>query len=251
MLLEIDAGNTRLKWRVIALAGSSVGAWQASGFVVQMDAQTAIAELIRALENARTTELSRIFVSSVRGDAFRMQCRSELQQRFGISAEFAVSELQCGGVRNGYEYPERLGVDRWLAMLAAFEDARDACCIIDCGTTITLDLVDAGGRHLGGFIVPGLRLMREALAGRSSALAVPDARIDTEPGTNTSAAIAHGTCNMALGFIRDQYWQILQQHGQVKWYFTGGDASLLVQHLEWEHKCVPDLVLDGLRLALL
>jgi type III pantothenate kinase len=251
MLLEIDAGNTRLKWRVIELRGRGAGAWRASGIVTEPAAEPALAELIAALENARATELSRIFVSSVRGDAFRALCRSELQQRFGISAEFAVSELQCRGLRNGYEKPERLGVDRWLAILAAFEDAHDACCVIDCGTTITLDVVGASGQHFGGFIVPGLKLMRDSLAGRSSALVVPDTRLDTEPGTNTAAAITHGTCNMALGFIRDQYWQVLKQHGQVQWYFTGGDAPALVQHLEWEHKLVPDLVLDGLRLALL
>lgn len=251
MLLEIDAGNTRLKWRVVEMTGKGLGAWRASGVVTQTEAQPALAELIVALESAQATTLSRIFVSSVRGDEFRTQCRRELQQRFGVSAEFAVSESQCRGVRNGYDVPERLGVDRWLAAIAAYEDARDACCIIDCGTTITMDIVSARGGHFGGFIVPGLKLMREALAGRSSALLVPDTGIDTTPGTNTAEAITHGTCNMALGFIRDQYWQIFKRRGQVQWYFTGGDAPVLVPHLEWEHKLVPDLVLDGLRLALL
>lgn len=251
MLLEIDAGNTRLKWRVIELTGRGVGAWRASGIVTEPQMQAAVAKLVSSLENAQVQELSRIFVSSVRGDAFRAHCRSELQQHFGVSAEFAVSELQCRGVRNGYAFPERLGVDRWLALLAAYDDARDACCVIDCGTTITLDLVGSGGQHLGGFIVPGLKLMREALAGRSAALVIPDTQLDTGPGTNTSEAITHGTYNMALGFIRDQYWQVLKQHGQVQWYFTGGDAFELAQQLEWEHKLVPDLVLDGLRLALL
>lgn len=251
MLLEIDAGNTRLKWRVIELTGRGIGAWRASGIVTEPDTQAGIAKLVAALEKAQATALSRIFVSSVRGDGFRAHCRSELLRRFGVSAEFAIAELQCRGVRNGYAFPERLGVDRWLALLAAFDDARDACCVIDCGTTITLDVVGASGQHFGGFIVPGLRLMRDALAGRSAALVVPDTQIDTAPGINTSEAITHGTFNMALGFIRDQYWQVLKQHGQVRWYLTGGDAAALAQHLEWEHRLVPDLVLDGLRLALL
>jgi type III pantothenate kinase len=251
MLLEIDAGNTRIKWRVIELTGTGGGAWRASGVITEPEAQAAIAKLMASLEKAQIRDLSRIFVSSVRGDAFRTHCRSELQERFGVSAEFAVAELQCRGVCNGYAFPERLGVDRWLALVAAFEDAREACCVIDCGTTITLDVVGASGQHFGGFIVPGLKLMRDALAGRSSALVILDAQIDTEPGTTTAEAITHGTYNMALGFIRDQYWQVLKQHGQVQWYLTGGDAPVLAQQLEWEHKLVPDLVLDGLRLALL
>lgn len=251
MLLEIDAGNTRLKWRVSELAARGVGAWRASGIVTEPDPQAASAKLVIALEKAHAADLSRILVSSVRGDAFRSHCRAELLQRFNVSAEFAAPALQCRGVRNGYAFPERLGVDRWLALLAAFEDAHDACCVVDCGTTITLDVVGASGQHFGGFIVPGLKLMRDALAGRSSALDVPDAVIATGLGTNTSEAITHGTCNMALGFIRDQYGQVMKQHGQVQWYLTGGDAPLLAQQLDWEYKLVPDLVLDGLRLALL
>lgn len=251
MLLEIDAGNTRLKWRVIELNGHGVGAWRASGIVSETDAAEAARQLVAALEHAQSTELSRIFVSSVRGPVFRDECLRVLKQRFGVTAEFAVSEAQCRGVRNGYAIPERLGVDRWLALLAAWHDAQEACCVLDCGTTITLDLVGAGGQHLGGFIVPGLKLMREALAGRSAALVITAAEPDTTLGINTVEAITHGTCNMALGFIRDQYWQLLKQHGQVRWYFTGGDAPLLSQQIEWEHRLVPDLVLDGLRLALL
>jgi type III pantothenate kinase len=251
MLLEIDAGNTRLKWRVIELTGHGTGAWRASGIVLEPAVTEVAGKLIAALDNAGATSLSRIFVSSVRGDQFREHCRAALQERFGVRAEFAVSELQCRGVRNGYDFPERLGVDRWLALLAAFNDAKGACCIIDCGTTITLDVVGASGQHFGGFIVPGLRLMREALAGRSAALVGAGEELDTELGRNTAEAITHGTFNMALGFIRDQYWQVLKQHGQVRWYLTGGDAHALSSQLEWDHTLVPDLVLDGLRLALL
>jgi len=251
MLLEIDAGNTRLKWRVIELTGNGTGAWRASGIVTATAPQDACVRLLAALENAQISGLSRILVSSVRDVAFREHARAALSQRFGIQAEFAVSELHYRGVRNGYEIPERLGVDRWLALLAAWHDAQDTCCIIDCGTTITLDVVTASGQHLGGFIVPGLRLMREALAGRSAALIHSDSELDASLGNNTSDAITHGTYNMALGFIRDQYWQQLKQHGQLQWYFTGGDAAVLAQQVEWQHKLVPDLVLDGLRLALL
>lgn len=281
MLLELDAGNTRLKWRVSELnpqdAATRVGALLARGVVVDamavggnaagdpvLRAQACLKDLLVQLEKSGIAELKHILVSSVRGDQFREQALQLLERSFGVVPEFAVSAALAAGVSSAYAQPEKLGVDRWLEMLAAYADAKAACCVLDCGTTITLDVIDAEGRHMGGYIVPGLQLMLESLAKRSPALAIEAARFGLYPGANTQAAISHGVLNMALGFLNFEHRKmsrLLAERGgenpavkiaenEPRWYFTGGDAETLAAYIEWEFKLVPDLVLDGLRLSL-
>ena len=85
---------------------------------------------------------------------------------------FAKVESSAAELRNGYEQPQQMGVDRWVAMLAAWERHHAAACIVDCGTAITLDVVSESGHHLGGVIAPGISLMHEALASRTAQLPV-------------------------------------------------------------------------------
>src|SRR5690606_40507485 len=66
-----------------------------------------------------------------------------------------------------------------------------ACCVVDCGTTITFDVVAPDGAHEGGFIVPGLRLLQDSLAARTAALAGVSAAPGSAPGRSTAEAIAH------------------------------------------------------------
>jgi type III pantothenate kinase len=257
MLLELDAGNTRVKWRLSTLGAAGAGSRIASGAVPGREPEAVLAQLLSELEAALApaggvaVSLQRILVSSVRDAEFRAVCAALLERCFGTTVEFAAAQEQCAGLRSGYREPLRLGVDRWLAMLAAFSTAQAACCILDCGTTITLDVVRADGQHLGGYIVPGLMLMREALAARSPALVNPALLPATAPGQDTAEAIAHGSLAMALGFVRDQQRLLQQQLGAVRWYCCGGDAPLLLPQLDWDCRLEPDLVLDGLRLALL
>lgn len=251
MLLEIDAGNTRLKWRVSEWLHDRVGAVRARGAVSAIESGEALAGLLQALADAGVDTLSRILIASVRPEAFRGGCTAALQERYGVIAEFAVSEASWGGLRNGYAMAERLGVDRWLALIAAWQATAGPFCVVDCGTTITLDVVSADGQHGGGFIVPGLQLMRDTMSARSAALAVPAAEPGVELGITTVEAISNGIHSMVLGYLRDQHRLISRSCGAACWYLTGGDAPMLEHCLDWECRVVPELVLDGLRLALL
>lgn len=249
MLLELDAGNSRIKWRVSELssrqgAATVVGAVQARGAVVATDAQSCIHELLRQMSGMT---VQRILVSSVRTKNFSAMMARMLNDRFSVAAEFAGVQASFGAVRNAYQQSERLGVDRWLAVIAAYARAQGACCVLDCGTTITLDVVAANGQHVGGYIVPGLLLLRETLGQRSAALQVAPISSQLVPGTSTEAAIANGVLNMALGFIRDQHLQLSDAEQTPLWYLTGGDAQLLASYIEWPCQLLPDLVLDGLR----
>jgi len=250
MILEIDAGNTRIKWRLREAADGLPGTSISEGKLLALQNTPAIcAGLAAQIRLLPLAKVSRVLVASVKGVEFNTALSALMTGTWGLHPEFAVVTAESCGVVNGYAEPGRLGVDRWLAAVAAYCRTRNSCCVVDCGTTITVDLVGAGGRHLGGYIVPGLRLMLETLAGRSQALAVELRDWDAvEPGTSTGAAIQNGILAMTLGFLQ----QVRQRDGQQhRWLLTGGDAHVLSPLLGWEHELLPDLVLDGLALTML
>lgn len=248
MILELDAGNTRIKWRVRQLKGG--GGWQkvAEGSVfAQQKLPSVFIELGKQLEKLPMERISRLLVASVRGEGFQGVFSSIMTERWHLNPEFAEVTESCAGVRNGYQDPARLGVDRWLALVEAWHRTRGACCVVDCGTTITVDIVSADGQHVGGYIVPGLHLMRDALATRSRALATTEnGWEDAAPGTSTGAAVHNGILAMALGFLRDIHQRNQGAAAPMAWFLTGGDAPVLAPHLDWELALVPDLVMDGL-----
>jgi type III pantothenate kinase len=158
------------------------------------------------------------------------------------------------GVRNGYEQYERLGLDRWLALVGAYQQVRQACLVLDLGTAVTSDFVDADGRHLGGFICPGVPLMRNQLRTHTRRTRYDDrlakqAIQSLAPGRSTAEAVERGCSLMLQGFVRTQldmardYWG-----GRFVVFLTGGDASLVVNMLP-DARVVPDLVFIGLAIA--
>ena len=253
MILELDAGNTRIKWR-LREKNQINGKWStvAEGFVFARDKVPSVfIELGKQLEKLPTENISRVLISSVRGEGFKNAFSSLMTEKWHLQPEFAVPGKQCIGVTSAYADPGKLGVDRWLAMLAAYHREAGACCIVDCGTTITVDIVNAHGRHEGGYIVPGLQVLRDALAARSDALATEQVHWSaTDPGVSTASAVHNGILRCVLGFIRDIQLQAENSGISQRWYFTGGDADVLLPHLDWAINHEPDLVLDGLELAM-
>ena len=194
----------------------------------------------------------RLRVSSVRGEAFAAELVALARASWDLDAEFATVAKTAAGVSNAYQNVATMGVDRWLAILAAFAKTHGACCVLDCGSAMTFDWVDKNGGHRGGYIVPGLQLMRDVLAGKARALDVPlsDWR-EPVPGTSTADGIAGGILAMVSGFA----WQCrttvsAEAGGDVPWFLTGGDADVITRLLPWPHSLERDLVLDGLALVL-
>jgi type III pantothenate kinase len=146
-----------------------------------------------------------------------------------------------------------LGVDRWLALLAAWSERGSACLVVDAGSAMTLDFVSGHGRHLGGYIVPGLNLMQRSLfTGTAGARIQPqsrDADYRPEPGRDTDTAIRHGCLGMAADFVRASLAGI---EGGADLFITGGDADTLSPHIDTDSpvRIRPTLVLDGLALVL-
>ena len=253
MILELDAGNTRIKWRLRERKAASQ-AWLkvAEGFVYARERTPAVfIELGKQLEKLPMENISRMLVASVRGEGFKTAFSSLMTEKWHLQPEFAVSTRQRCGVINAYTDTSKLGVDRWLAMIAAYQMEGGACCVVDCGTTITLDFVNQKGQHQGGYIVPGLQLLRDTLAARSKALATDEVDWSSiQPGTSTTAAVHNGILRCALGFIRDIQAEGKNAGVPQQWYLTGGDAGVLLPHFSWDIKHEPDLVLNGLELAM-
>ena len=250
MILELDAGNSRIKWRLVDLAGGGREK-VAEGSVWALEKVPSVfLELGQQLESLPLSEVERLLVADVRGAPFREAFSALMTEKWRLRPEFAVAQRQCGGVTSAYEDPESLGVDRWLAMLAAWRDAGAPCCVVGFGSAITLDLIDDEGRHQGGYIVPGIEVMREALGARSRALqfSEPARWGGVKSGRTTREAVEHGILGMVVGLLREVRGR--QDDGSLRWYLAGGDARLLSRHLDWEHRVVPDLVMDGLSIAL-
>ena len=252
MILEMDAGNTRIKWRLREQDGKSWHKIAEDSVFAEQKVPSVFIELGKQLEKLPMNSIDRMLVSTVRGEGFKTVFSSVMTEKWHLQPEYAAVSAAAGGVRNGYEDVSKLGIDRWLAVVAAYAQARAGCCVVDCGTTITVDLVTADGQHKGGYIVPGLHLMRDALAARSKALATaPSAWERAEPGTSTLAAVHNGILAMALGFLRDIHRQDAAAGHKVEWFLTGGDAPWLAAHLTWDCRMMPDLVMDGLSLTML
>jgi len=244
MILELDCGNSFIKWRVIRSADASIVA----GGVVDSDQAllTAVAALPQPPQRGRLV--------SVRSEEETTALSALLAQRFGFDVLVAQPAREVGGVRNGYEDFERLGLDRWLAVLGAYRLAKGACLVMDFGTAAKADFVAADGEHLGGFICPGMPLMRSQLRTHTRRIRYDDASAERAlssmaPGRSTVEAVERGCVHMLQGFVRSQL-----DHAKALWgenftvLLTGGDAPL-VQEAAPSARVVPDLVFVGLAMA--
>ena len=246
MILELDCGNSFIKWRVLPRAG--ISAVVASGVADSGE------ELIAALADRFSQQLSACRLVSVRADdETRLLCAA-LSERFAIDCQVATPVQVLAGVQNGYLDYQRLGLDRWLAVVGAYSLERGACLVLDLGTAITSDFVGADGAHLGGFICPGMPLMRSQLLThtrriRYDSAAAEHAGDSLVPGRTTAEAVERGCRLMLRGFVNTQIELACQQCADnVAVFLTGGDAAMAA---EWvpAARVVPDLVFIGLAIA--
>jgi type III pantothenate kinase len=245
MILELDCGNSFIKWRVL---GADVRRVIGEGVV---DSDLALLESLKALKGLA---LKHCRLVSVRTAEETSALISLLTEAFGVSVVCAAPAREMSGVRNGYEEFERLGLDRWLAMLGGFHLASGACLVLDFGTAVTADFIAGDGEHLGGFICPGMPLMRNQLRThtrriRYGDLAAERALESLVPGRTTVEAVERGCSLMLRGFVLTQLELARSYWGEdFAVFLTGGDADL-VSGIVPKARVVPDLVFIGLAMA--
>jgi type III pantothenate kinase len=147
--------------------------------------------------------------------------------------------------------PEEIGADRLANALAGFERYGGPLVILDFGSAVTFDVISQKGEYMGGSIAPGIRLSAQALAEKTALL--PEVRPQTKPpliGRSTRGAIASGLYYGFLGLITEMIKRISAELGKKpKVIATGGDAQILAAESAEIEETVPDLTLQGLRIA--
>ena len=238
----MDLGNTRLKWaRADRLAD------------MQAIAHSENADCWEALTTEQVPE--RVYLASVAGGARTEALQTWIDRRWGCSVLRARALPQLGAVRSGYRFPERLGIDRFLALLAAWvHNPYRPTVIALAGTALTVDVLDAQGQHLGGLIAPGAELMKSALYRDTAELRPRGRGAVAALAQDTDDAIASGSVR-AVGALICQVWA---DYPNAQLLLSGGAAELVAP---WvirpapaaqqfsqgaARKIVPALVLEGL-----
>ena len=228
MLLCLDAGNTRLKFGLRDGAG-----WRTQGALDYAD--------VASLPQRLPAPAARIVACNVAGDPARRHIDA-LAAQLRVPLEWLTSSASACDVSNGYDTPQQLGADRWAALIGARALHADACVVVLAGTATTIDALDAQGRFRGGLILPGLALMRSALARNTADL--PDARGQhRQLATNTDDAIVSGSIHATLGAIGRMRATLSDD---ALCLLSGGAATELAPHLDPPCRMVDNLVLEGL-----
>jgi type III pantothenate kinase len=230
MIVCLDSGNSRIKWGV----HDGVG-WLAQGAVSH-------AELGKLAEQlAPWLAAEKILLANVAGELAAQAIRQTLNAWRADWQEVRSEASRCG-VINGYANPAQLGVDRWCALLGARALSQSPCVVVMAGTATTIDSLDASGRFLGGFILPGGELMRRALAKDTAGLPFANGSYTAYPQC-TDDAIVSGIIEAQVGAIE----RAIQRLGSgAQCLISGGNAQMLAEHCAKPCRVVENLPLEGL-----
>ena len=234
MILDIDIGNSYTKWRLT------------DGAVVYRSGSQTTQSISDGLELPPGVPILRVRLSSVASDSLQGDLVAQMKSQFNAEVAVAKVSSSAAGVTCGYDDPSSLGIDRWLAMMASYSRYQASVLVVDAGSAMTLDLVTAEGRHIGGYILPGLTLMRDALWGGTDRVKV-DADATSggiDPAQDTAAAVNQGSLLASIAVIE----KLLVQY-QSNLVVTGGDAKQLLPYLKGKVDYQPNLVIDGLALG--
>lgn len=236
MRLYVDVGNTALKWR------------RRDGQHVEQGGETHQRHWDQALDAplAPGAALQAIWVASVAGADADQRIAQLMRQRTGCEPRFYYSQPSDFGITSCYPEPRRLGVDRWVAMLECWH-RYGAGIIVDCGSALTIDAVDEKGHFLGGYIVPGLGMLRNALLRDTADVHVEQSRANLGLGRSTGECVHNGLLRMSVAFVADVVAELRTQlPDRARVLVTGGGSPELLGFFPFEFQYLPDLVLDGL-----
>ena len=248
--LAVDVGNTRLKWALYAAAEPGA----------QLLAHGAVfLETIDKLSEEGWKSLPRpasMLGCVVAGEGVKRRVAQQIEDLWGLEPRWVVASAQAAGVINGYDHPNRLGADRWVALIGARQralaaglasgTAAKAVLVVVVGTAVTVDALDADGRFLGGLILPGFGLMLRALEMGTAGLKAPTGEVVDFP-TNTSDALMSGGAHAMAGAVERMHRRLVDQAGSAPLLLmSGGAAAKLASIVELPFETVETLIFEGL-----
>lgn len=252
--LDLDAGNTRLKWRLRQPGHDSVGG--ALAHEQYRSAEALLAQL--EVELPGQVPIAVVRVASVASGDFNVTLREWAQRVLTVEPLFARVTEEASGVEVGYDDWRALGVDRWLAVLAVAAEQSDCQCriVVSCGSAITVDVLK-GKHHQGGYIAPGLSLMMRSLNRDTAHVrAARQSAVSLAVGRSTAAAVNAGLVRMIKGLVSTVIADFVKEGEPVELWVTGGDRCVLIEALAEDlsllrlpYRDAPELVLDGLQWA--
>jgi len=237
--LILHVGNSRMKWGLFGPRG-----WLAHGVLPNAEIGTLS---LRDWQNLQRP--GRAVGVNAAGEAARVRVESQVA-RWRVGVEWLVAPEAGGGVVNRYRPAAQLGAVRWALLVAARRRARGSelfpppCVVVNAGTVVTVDALDAEGVFRGGLILPGPRLMLRAIAERTAALKTAPGRVQEFPDNNADA-LASGAVQAVCGAIEQTRARLRQTDVVVKCYLTGGAAHEIAPHLTGPLEVVDNLVLEG------
>ena len=250
--LLLDLGNSTGKYRLYD-KGRFTDAGQTP--------TDALHDIITSLNFSK--RLAGINLVSVAADDLTRKMVDKLQASFQCPVQRIATSQSAFGVSCGYDEPDTLGDDRWVAMLAAYQKTvqqglKKPVLVIDCGTVITADVINSDGQHLGGWLLPNTELLKSSLQQKSdrvsraiqqSTTTKMEASVKVAPGCSTLACIEHGGRLASIGFIEKCIAQAKNiTNAELLCFLTGGGAKELQPLLSNEIKYSPELIFDGLAL---
>jgi type III pantothenate kinase len=242
--LLFDIGNTFIKWGLLdELKLVDLGCIRNEDF---------LAKECDALIKLIPPDAGRVIACCVASNNIDAKLTTLISNNYDCLIEYVQSESMAYGIRSGYQDASQLGVDRWVAMIAAKTQFSGDITVIDLGTAITIDTIDEYGDHIGGQILPGLQLMLSSLDKKTDRITLPSISNDLTNmkinfwADNTNDAIIFGACNAICGAI-ERAIICLQENGHSPTVIlTGGDALVFKNLMNEGYRHRPNLVLEGL-----
>ncbi|KZY37479.1 MULTISPECIES: type III pantothenate kinase [unclassified Oleiphilus] len=234
-MLLLDCGNTRIKW---CLAENNKIIRSGEELLSALDPALLAAEL-------GGMSFNRVLVASVRVSEVLDSLLDALQRMVDVKI-YAISHDDMSGQQFAYDEVKRLGVDRCLVISAVRDLYQGACMVIDSGSALTADLIDGDGRHIGGYIFPGCKMLQDSLvAGTSKIVLDDDVQCGLSPGRNTEQCVVNGVhimVSQTISYLESQ----CQGYGINKVILTGGDAKYIAGFIVGAYELRPVLVFEGM-----
>lgn len=241
--LLLDLGNSRCKFSVVENGVAEKYDTQNYGPFGKLYSVKSLCD--------QYSDASGIVIGSVLSKEMNSQIKETLYKDGAKNIYFLDPVNNSFGINLAYADPSALGVDRVAGLIAANEKYSGNTCIVDCGTAVTLDVLDANGVHQGGVILPGVANMRKALLANTKIEINGASEVEFNVLSNTTEGAIHTGCISAVAggieYVVNKMASDYVSFDQVV--LTGGDAEQIKSYLSLSVITDNALVLDGLNVV--